>query len=136
MAADRSDSFILKDVEKRYGGLRPLRIRDLRVPSGRISMLLGFDRPAAETFVNLITGATLPDRGEIVSLGQSTRDIADSNAWLSFVERFGIVSDRIVLLEAMSVVQNLAIAFDLELESIPPDVLTRVRALGDELGID
>ena len=77
-------------------------------------MLLGFDRPAAEVFVNLITGASLPDKGEVASLGRPTSAIADSDEWLAFVERFGIVSDRIVLLEAMTVAQNLAISFDLE----------------------
>ena len=63
------DSLVLTDVEKQYGGLRPLRVRDLRVPAGRATMLLGFDRPAAEVFVNLITGASLPDTGEVASLG-------------------------------------------------------------------
>ena len=65
-------------------------------------MLLGFDRPAAEVFVNLITGASLPDKGAVVSLGRPTSAIADSDEWLAFVEQFGILSDRIVLLEAMT----------------------------------
>ena len=93
------DPLVLTNVEKQYGGLRPLRVRDLRVPAGRITMLIGFDRPAAEVFVNLITGASLPDKGEVASLGRPTSAIADSDEWLAFVERFGIVSDRIVLLE-------------------------------------
>ena len=84
-----SDPLVLTDVEKQYGGLRPLRVRDLRVPAGRITMILGFDRPAAEVFVNLITGASLPDKGEVASLGRPTSAIADSDEWLAFVERFG-----------------------------------------------
>ena len=130
------DSLVLTDVEKQYGGLRPLRVRDLRVPAGRVTMLIGFDRPAAEVFVNLITGASLPDKGDVASLGRSTSAIADSDEWLAFVERFGIVSDRIVLLEAMTVAQNLAISFDLNLEPVPPEVMTRVTALAGEVGID
>ncbi|HEY0283988.1 MAG TPA: hypothetical protein VGC23_01265 [Vicinamibacterales bacterium] len=131
-----SDPLVLTDVEKQYGGLRPLRVRDLRVPAGRITMLLGFDRPAAEVFVNLITGASLPDKGEVASLGRPTSAIADSDEWLAFVERFGIVSDRIVLLEAMTVAQNLAISFDLSLEPVPPEIMTRVVTLAAEVGID
>jgi ABC-type lipoprotein export system ATPase subunit len=99
-------------------------------------MLLGFDRPAAEVFVNLITGAALPDKGEVASLGRSTAAIADSDEWLRFVEHFGIVSDRIMLLESMTVAQNLAISFDLNLEPVPPEVMTRVTALAAEAGID
>jgi ABC-type transporter Mla maintaining outer membrane lipid asymmetry ATPase subunit MlaF len=129
------DALVLTNVEKQYGGLRPLRVRDLRVPEGGISMLLGFDRPAAEVFVNLITGASLPDTGDVVALDRSTRAIADSDEWLSFVERFGIVSDRVVLLEAMTVAQNLAISFDLALDPVPPAIMTRVAALAAEAGM-
>ena len=111
-------------------------MRDLRVPAGGATMLLGFDRPAAEVFVNLITGASLPDKGEVASLGRPTSAIADSDEWLAFVERFGIVSDRIVLLEAMTVAQNLAISFDLDLEPVPPDIMARVTTLAAEVGID
>ena len=131
-----SDALVLTDVEKQYGGLRPLRVRALRVPAGRITMLLGFDRPAAEVFVNLITGASLPDKGEVASLARLTSAIADSDEWLAFVERFGIVSDRIVLLEGMTVAQNLAISFDLCLEPVPPETMARVVALAVEAGID
>ena len=130
------DPLVLRDVEKQYGGLRPLRVRDLRVPAGRVTMLLGFDRPSAEVFVNLITGASLPDKGEVASLGRPTSAIADSDEWLAFVERFGIVSDRIVLLEGMTVAQNLAISFDLSLEPVPPEIMTRVATLSAEVGID
>jgi ribose transport system ATP-binding protein len=130
------DALVLTGVEKQYGGLRPLRIRDLRVPAGRMTMLLGFDRPAAEVFVNLITGAALPDKGDVASLGRSTTMITDSDEWLTFVERFGIVSDRIVLLEALTVAQNIAISFDLDLEPVPPQVMTRVAALAAEVAID
>jgi ribose transport system ATP-binding protein len=98
-------------------------------------MLIGLDRPAAEAFVNIITGAALPEHGEVVSLDTPTASIADSDQWLKFVERFGIVSDRIVLLEGMTVAQNLAISFDLTLEPVPDTVMTQVRALADEVGI-
>ena len=131
-----SEALVVRDVEKQYGGLRPLRIRDLRLQAGRLTMLLGFDRPTAEVFVNLITGASLPDRGTIVSLGRTTNAIADSDEWLAFVEQFGVVSDRVVLLEAMTVAQNLAISFDLNLEPVPPDVMTRVVGLAGEVEID
>ena len=126
----------MRDVEKHYGGLRPLRVGSLDISAHRATLLLGFDRPAAETFVNLVTGATLPEAGEVVSLGRPTRDIADSTEWLAFVERIGIVSDRVVLLESMTVAQNLAISFDLELDPVPPQILSQVTALAAKVGID
>lgn len=128
-------ALVLKDVEKQYGGLRPLRVRDLHLPAGSVTMLIGFDRPAAEVLVNLITGASLPDQGDVASLGRSTRAITNSDDWLAFVERFGVVSDRIVLLEGMTVAQNLAMSFDLNLEPVPPEVMARVAPLAAEAGI-
>ncbi len=125
----------MRGVEKQYGGLRPLRMRTLDIAPHPSTMLIGFDRPAAETFINLITGATLPDTGEVVSLGRPTREIANSAEWLAFVERFGIVSDRVVLLESMTVAQNLAISFDLDLEPVPPHILELVVRLAAEVGI-
>ena len=125
----------IRNVEQPYGGLRPLRLRWLQVGAGSSTVLLGFDRPAAETLVNLITGASLPEAGEVVSLGRITREIADSTEWLAFVERFGIVSDRVVLLDAMTIAQNLAISFDLELDPIPAEILSKVAALAAEVGI-
>jgi ABC-type transporter Mla maintaining outer membrane lipid asymmetry ATPase subunit MlaF len=126
----------MRGVEKQYGGLRPLRVRHLELPVGRSTMLLGFDRPAAETFINLMTGSALPEAGDVVSFGRSTRAIADSADWLQFVEQFGIVSDRVVLLDAMTVAQNLAISFDLEIDPIPDHILARVATLAAEVGID
>ena len=103
---DAANALELRDVEKAYGALRPLRIRDLRIQSGARSTLIGLDLPAAETFVNLITGAVLPDKGEVLTLGQRTSAIVDSDVWLRFVEQFGFVSDRIALLDAMTVAQK------------------------------
>lgn len=124
-----------RGVEKRYGALRPLRIHDLRIGALSCAALVGFDLAAAEAFINLATGAVLPDRGEVACLGQSTAAIADSDAWLAFVERIGIVSSRIVLLEGMTIAQNLALPFDLEFDPIPANVLPRVRALAVETDI-
>jgi ABC-type transporter Mla maintaining outer membrane lipid asymmetry ATPase subunit MlaF len=125
----------LHDVEKLYGALRPLRVRHLRIHPRTSTTLIGLDLPAAETFVNLITGAVLPEKGEVYALGQTTAAILDSALWLKFVEQFGFVSDRVALLEAMSVEQNLSIPFSLEIDPIPADVLRSVHALAAEVGI-
>ena len=51
-------------VSKNYQGLRPLRVAQLTVGACEQVAILGLDQHAAEVFVNLITGATLPDQGE------------------------------------------------------------------------
>lgn len=125
----------LEDVSKDYHGLRPLRIARLSVASGDQVSLVGFDQSTAEIFVNLVTGASLPDRGSIRLFGRHTADIKNSDDWLTMVDRFGIVSRRSVLLEAMTAVQNLAMPFTLDIEPPAPDVRERAAALAREVGI-
>jgi putative ABC transport system ATP-binding protein len=117
----------LTDVSKDYRGLRPLRIASLSVGRGEQVALVGFDQPSAEVFVNLVTGATLPDRGTIRLLGRATTEIADADDWLTVVDRLGIVSPRAVLLDSLTVVQNLAMPYTLEVE--PPSTEIRARAV-------
>jgi ABC-type polar amino acid transport system ATPase subunit len=125
----------LSAVSKDYGGLRPLRIAALAVADAERVAITGVDAPMAETFVNLVTGAVLPDRGEVRLFGRATGEIIDSADWLAVVDRFGIVSERAVLLEPLSVVQNLSMPFTLEIEPPAADVREQAQALAREVGL-
>ena len=125
----------LSDVSKDYRGLRPLRIARLTVLPGEVISIVGLDQTTAEVFVNLVTGATLPDRGDVRLFGRSTTAIADSTDWLAVVDRFGIVSGRAVLLDALTVVQNLAMPFTLEIEPPADDIRRRAVALARRAGL-
>jgi ABC-type polar amino acid transport system ATPase subunit len=125
----------LTSVAKQYGALRPLRIEQLTVAADDRIALVGLDQPAAEVFVNLVTGASLPDAGVIKVFGRSTLDIADSSDWLSTLDRFGIVSDRAPLIDALSIVQNLSMPFTLEIEPPPPDIREQATRLAGEAGL-
>ena len=126
----------LTGIHKRYQGLRPLRLRELTIRSGERVAVSGFDAGAAEVLVNLVTGASLPDQGEVRVLGQLTADIAGGDEWLASLDRFGIVSPRGVLLEGATVEQNLAMPLTLQIDPVPPDVAIRVAALARECGIE
>ncbi|HUF24761.1 MAG TPA: ATP-binding cassette domain-containing protein [Vicinamibacterales bacterium] len=123
-------------VVKDYRGLRPLRVASLSVAIGERVALAGLDAPAAETFVNLATGSGLPDEGEVRVLGQATSAITDGDDWLASLDRFGIVSHRAVLLEGVTVAQNIALSFSLSIEPIPHEIYAKVEALADAVGIE
>jgi ABC-type polar amino acid transport system ATPase subunit len=125
----------IADVSKNYHGLRPLRLQQLIVGAGEQIAILGFDQPSAEVFVNLITGVTLPDVGEIRVFGRPTSAIVDSADWLRTVDRFGIVSARAVLLDQLTVIQNLAMPFTLDIEPPPDDVRRQAEELAAEVGL-
>jgi ABC-type lipoprotein export system ATPase subunit len=87
-------------------------------------------------FVNLATGATLPEEGTVRVFGRATSEIADSADWLATVDRFGIVSERVVLLEQFTPLQNIAMSLTLDVEPFPADVRQRAEQLAREAGVD
>jgi ABC-type transporter Mla maintaining outer membrane lipid asymmetry ATPase subunit MlaF len=126
----------LSDVAKTYGGLRPLRLRALSIASGSVVGLAGFDQTTAEVFVNLVTGATLPDEGTVRVFGRATSAIADSADWFATVDRFGIVSERVVLLDQFTPLQNIAMSLTLDVDPLPSDVRRQAEGLASEAGLD
>ena len=125
----------VRDVQKDYRGLRPLRLRRFEVREGESVALLGFDLAAAEVFVNLITAATVPDAGEVRAFGQLTTTIADADTWLRSLDRFGIVSERAVVLDNMTVRDNLTMPISMALHDVPADVRSAVETLAAEVGL-
>lgn len=125
----------LRGVRKEYQSLRPLRIEEFDLAPTDTVALLGFDRAAAEVLVNMITGATLPDEGDVIVFGGSTRNITTTDAWFTTLDRFGILSERVVLLDELTVRQNLALPLSLDLESMTPELSRQVDALRVEVGI-
>lgn len=125
----------LVNVRKQYQSLRPLRLNDLRIAAGERVALSGLDAGAAEVLVNLVTGASLPDEGEVRVFGRATRSIADGDEWLASLDRFGIVSPRAVLLEAATLLQNLVMPLTLAIDEIPPDAEQKARALARDAGL-
>ncbi len=125
----------LAGVVKDYRGLRPLRVERLSVAAGDRVAIGNIDQAGAEVLINLLTGASLPDAGEVRVFGQPTSSIERSDQWLALVDRFGIVSERAVLLDAMTVVQNLAMPYSLEIEPPSEEVRERATGLAREVGL-
>lgn len=111
-------------------------MQSLNVDAGERVALSGFDAGAAEVLVNLITGASVPDEGTVEVCGRVTHAIADGDDWLAWLDRFGIVSPRAVLLDAATLGQNLAMPLTLQIDPVPPAILAQVDRLADDVGLD
>jgi ABC-type ATPase involved in cell division len=122
-------------VTKDYRALRPLRVQHLELRIGESTSLLGLDGAMAEVLVNLITGAQLPDEGEIRVFGRPTSSITGVDEWVTELDRFGLISPRAVLVEQFTVAQNLALPLSLEIDNLPSSVASEVEALGSEVGL-
>jgi polar amino acid transport system ATP-binding protein len=125
----------LSSVIKNYQGLRPLRVASLTIGAHDRVALTGIDQVTAQVLADLITGATLPDTGTITVFGRPTSSLTDGEDWLSLIERIGIVSERAVLLDGLTVIQNLAMPFSLDIEPPSPGLRERAAALAAEVGL-
>jgi ABC-type lipoprotein export system ATPase subunit len=119
----------VRDLVKDFHGLRPLRIGELILREGQSVALLGLDRAMAEVLVNLITGATVPDTGTVSVFGDPTTSIRTADAWMSVLDRFGLISERAVLVERFTAEQNLAMPLSLEIEDMPAPLRQSARQL-------
>lgn len=126
----------IASVTKQYGALRPFRLERFTVLPGDQVALVGFDEPTAEILTALITGVALPDVGSVSLFGRLTSQLGDADQWLTHLDRIGVVSDRAVLLESLTVVQNLAMPFTLDIDPPPEPVAAAARALAAEVTLD
>ena len=125
----------LRDVIQDYHALRPLRIRQLHLRQGQSLALVGFDLAMAEVLVNLITGASIPDTGRVNVFGRSTHEIATADEWVGTLDRFGLISERAVLVDQFTVEQNLALPRSLEIDEMSPGLRAETRALAEEVSL-
>jgi predicted ABC-type transport system involved in lysophospholipase L1 biosynthesis ATPase subunit len=125
----------LTGIRKNYAGLRPLRIDRLIVRRGDHLSLIGFDKDAAEAFVHLVTGAALPDEGDVRIAGKDTRAIATDTEWLASLDRFGLVTDRAVLVDRLSIASNLALPLTLAIDPMTTETRQQVELLAADVGL-
>lgn len=126
---------VARNVVKSYQALRPLRLQSLTLSPGAIVALTGLDAQAAEVLVGLLTGALLPEEGEVELFGRSTRSVTDSDAWLAMLDRVGLLTDRAVLIGSFTAAQNIAMPFTLQVDPLADEVRARVEALAAEVGL-
>ena len=126
----------MRGVVKTYQALRPLRIADLTIAHTDRLALSGLDASAAEMFVHLVTGASVPDEGSVKVAGRDTHEIATDTEWLTSLDRFGIVTHRAVLLDSMSVAANLALPITIAIDPMSPETRERVEKHAADVGLE
>jgi putative ABC transport system ATP-binding protein len=126
----------LRNVVKHYHGLRPLRMRHFDLLPGQTVALLGLDAAMAEVLVSLLTAGSLPDEGEVHVFGDPTTAVTDRESWMRMLDRFGLVSERSVLLDQLTAEQNLAIPLSLEIHRMTDGLRNDVHRLAEEVRLD
>ena len=122
-------------VVKARPGPAPLRVANLTIALGDRLSIAGLAADEAELVLNLITGASLPDEGTVLVAGHDTRAIATDTEWLRSLDRFGIVTDRAVLVGGLTVAANLALPLTLSIDPMSDEIRARVEQLASDVGL-
>jgi putative ABC transport system ATP-binding protein len=135
VTAPRPPLISIADVSRSYGGLRPLRILAFEARAADRIVLTGFDQGAAESFVHLVTGAALPESGDVRIAGRPTHQSSADTEWLQSLDRFGLVTERAVLLEQLSTAANLALPLTLAVDPMTSEARDTAVELAGLVGL-
>jgi ABC-type lipoprotein export system ATPase subunit len=125
----------IEGVTKHYGSPDLLRVRRLIVAARDRLALSGLGPGAAEALLHLITGASVPDQGVLRVEGRDTRHIATDTEWLASLDRFGIVTERAVLIGTLPIADNMALPLTLSIDPMSDETRQVVESLADLVGL-
>ena len=126
----------IRSVVKNHGGLRPFRLRELSVEAGEVVAIAGPDEQAAAVLHRP------PDRDDAARRGRGRggrlfdRLASNARRVAGVLERFGLVNARTVLLDQLTIAQNLAIAHTLDVDPMSAETRDRAARMAAEVGID
>ena len=123
----------LRGITKVFGAVRANNGISLDIHAGRIKALLGENGAGKSTLMSILAGHYLPDAGEIFIDGQpsplrSTKDAIRAG--------IGMVYQHFMLVEAMTVAENVFLGQEPGFVLSPRSMQEQVRTLGRTFGLD
>jgi putative ABC transport system ATP-binding protein len=123
---------LLDGISRAYGGRTVVAIQSWVVAAGQHSLILGPSGSGKSTLLHLIAGLLRPSRGRVVIAGQDLGALTPAELDGFRGRTIGIVLQRLHLIPALTVRDNLRLARTLA--RLPPDP-ARIDSLLAELGI-
>ena len=99
-------SILLKDIRKSFGETPVLSIDHLEIPGGSEWVVTGKSGSGKTTFLNLIAGILLPDRGQVVVEGTDIALLPETKRDLFRARKIGFVFQTFHLLPGFTALEN------------------------------
>ena len=99
-------SILLKDIRKSFGETPVLSIDHLEIPGGSEWVITGKSGSGKTTFLNLIAGILLPDRGQVVVEGTDIALLPETKRDLFRARKIGFVFQTFHLLPGFTALEN------------------------------
>jgi len=106
-----------RDVHKAYGQNRVLDGTTMKIPTGKITMLMGPSGTGKSVCIAHAIGLTRPDSGDVRVEGISVPELEDHDLLALRKEKFGVLFQDGALFSSMNVIDN--VAFPLEIAGMP-----------------
>jgi len=121
-----------RDVHKAYGQNHVLDGTSVKVPAGRLTMLMGPSGTGKSVFIAHAIGLTRPDSGDVLVEGVSIPNLEDDELLKIRREKFGVLFQDGALFSSMSVLDNVAFPLRQNTDKSEDEILDIVhRRLAD-----
>jgi phospholipid/cholesterol/gamma-HCH transport system ATP-binding protein len=122
-------------VSKAFGGPPVLDQLDLRVPTGKTTVILGPSGAGKSVMLKLMIGLLRPEQGEILCAGDRV-DLMSERDLFEVRRRVGFLFQQGALFDSMTVLENVAFPLREHTQMDTAARLTRVRDTLALLGVD
>jgi fructose transport system ATP-binding protein len=122
MAADMAANIVMqaRGLVKRYGHVTALDGADFELRAGEILAVIGDNGAGKSSLIKVLSGATIPDEGEVVLDGRAVHFRSPIDARRAGIET---VYQDLAVAPAMSIAENLFLGRELRRRSFPGAVL-------------
>jgi fructose transport system ATP-binding protein len=122
MAADMAANIVMqaRGLVKRYGHVTALDGADFELRAGEILAVIGDNGAGKSSLIKVLSGATIPDAGEVVLDGRAVHFRSPIDARRAGIET---VYQDLAVAPAMSIAENLFLGRELRRRSFPGAVL-------------
>ncbi|ADD09290.1 ABC transporter ATP-binding protein [Candidatus Aciduliprofundum boonei] len=101
------------DIHKHYGKKPVLRGASLNVERGDIVMIRGQSGIGKTTFLNIISGIDLPDKGRVIIDSKDITKMSENERAKFRLHKIGLIFQSMNLIEDLSVIENIALPLKL-----------------------
>jgi len=123
----------LRGITKVFGAVRANNDISLDIHAGRIKALLGENGAGKSTLMSILAGHYLPDNGQILIDGHESALRSTKDAIRAGI---GMVYQHFMLVEAMTVAENVFLGQEPGFFLSPREMREQVRALAKSFGLD
>ena len=101
------------DIHKHYGKKPVLRGVSLNVERGDIVLIRGQSGIGKTTFLNIISGIDLPDKGSVIIDSKDITKMSENERAKFRLRKIGLIFQSMNLIEDLSVIENIALPLKL-----------------------